>query len=121
MKPDSFNSFIFEKIKADFFAPFFIVDEFNKYEEECLARSGLSGKEFNQRKQVVFSRINFVDLNHFKKLINTAEKFCPDENDIFYFALSLKLNAQIWSNDKTLKNQNEVEVLSTEDIIEVLF
>ena len=34
-----------------------------------------------------------------------------------YFALELKLNWGIWSNDKKLKEQNKVKVYSTEDLL----
>ena len=36
-----------------------------------------------------------------------------------YFALALKLNCGIWSNDKKLKNQDKVKVYSTEDLLKI--
>lgn len=121
MKPDSTNAFLFERVNAVFFAPFFIKEEFNKYEKECLIKSGLSKNEFNERKKIIFSKINFIELNFFKDSIKTAEKFCPDENDVFYFALALKLDAPIWSNDSALNGQDKIKVFSTEEIIELIF
>jgi len=49
-----------------------------------------------------------------------AQRICPDPDDIHYFALALKLNNPIWSNDKKLKEQEEVEVYNTEEIIRVI-
>lgn len=121
IKPDSTNAFFFDNMNADLFAPSFIKDEFNKYEKECLIKSGLSRKEFSERKKTIFSRINFIELNSFNNFTKIAEKFCPDKNDIFYFALALKLDVPIWSNDKNLKNQDKIKVISTEDLLNIFF
>ncbi len=121
MNPNSTNSFLFEKIDSEFFAPHFIIEEFKKYEKECLRKSKLNNIEFQKRKQMIFSKINFIRFENFKDFINFAREFCPDENDIFYFALALKLNLPIWSNDSALKRQDKVKVLSTEEIIELIF
>ncbi len=118
MNPSSTNSFLFANLDAVFFAPFFIIKEFDKYEKDCLKKSKLSKQEFKQRKEIVFSKINFVEFDYFKNLIQTAESFCPDVDDVFYFALALKLNIPLWSNDKKLKEQREVIVLDTRDVIE---
>lgn len=40
--------------------------------------------------------------------------------DSEYFALALKLNCAIWSNDKRLKQQDKIKVYSTEDLVKVL-
>lgn len=122
MNPESMNSFIFHNLyETEFFAPYFIIEEFNKYEKECLRKSKLDKKKFAQRKKEIFSKVNFVKFSDFKKDVKNAEKFCPDENDVFYFALCLKLNLPLWSNDKKLKDQNRVIVLNTEDLIDVVF
>jgi len=41
--------------------------------------------------------------------------------DIDFLALSLKLNIPLWSNDKLLKRQQAVEILTTEEIIKIIF
>ncbi len=121
MNPKSMNSFLFQELtQTDFFAPEFILEEFKKYEKECLKKSRLIPREFNKRKKEVFSRINFVEFSEFKKYVRIAEGFCPNENDVFYFALCLKLNIPLWSNDKLLKSQNKIVVLDTEDIIDLI-
>jgi len=49
-----------------------------------------------------------------------AEKFSPDEKDIMYLALALKLKSAVWSNDKKLKTQDKVKVYSTNDLLGIL-
>ncbi|HMF33413.1 MAG TPA: hypothetical protein VKK79_18455 [Candidatus Lokiarchaeia archaeon] len=43
-----------------------------------------------------------------------------DPHNIQYFALALKAGAILWSNEKRLKNQDKITVLSTSDLIELL-
>lgn len=40
-------------------------------------------------------------------------KISPDKDDVDYFALALKLDIGIWSNDKLLKGQSVVKVFNT--------
>ncbi len=118
----SMNSFIFNNLYgAEIFAPYFIVEEFNKYEKDCLKKSKLNKKDFNQRKKEIFSKINFIQFSEFKRYVKFAQEFCPDENDIFYFAICLKLNLPLWSNDRKLKEQDKVIVLDTRDLIDLMF
>ena len=38
-----------------------------------------------------------------------------------YFALALKLNCGLWSNDKELKKQSKVKILNTNEVYEAVF
>jgi predicted nucleic acid-binding protein len=120
MNPESMNSFIFEYLDLKFFAPVFIIKEFEKYKDNCFKKSGLSRRNFEDRKKEIFSRINFVELSEFRKFVEGAKDFCPDKDDVFYFGLCLKLDLSLWSNDKLLKEQKEVLVLDTRDVIDLL-
>ena len=51
-----------------------------------------------------------------KVTLEEAEKISIDQKDISYVALSLKLNIPIWSNDKDLKKQNKIKIISEEKI-----
>ena len=53
----------------------------------------------------------------FFDFIDGAERISPDPKDTSYFALALKLNCPIWSNDKKLKEQNKIKIYSTEEIV----
>jgi len=43
----------------------------------------------------------------------------PDPDDMAYFALALKLNCAIWSNDKKLKEQDKVKVYNTHELSKI--
>ena len=44
------------------------------------------------------------------------EEITPDLDDMVYFALALKLNCPIWSNDKKLKQQNKIKIYHTHEL-----
>lgn len=121
IKPDSIASKIFSFLNSEFIAPSFIQHEFDKYEEECLKKSKLSKRDFIKRKNEIFSRITFIGTDSYKEFIQEAIKCLIDEDDAPYLALALKVKAPIWSNDKDLKKQDKVTILSTEDLVNVLF
>lgn len=123
MKPDSANSKIFLylelKFKCKFIAPLFLIEEFNKYESECLEKSGLAKKEFRDRKQEIISKIEFIDFVEYNEFLKEAINISPDPDDSPYFALALKTEIPLWSNDAILKKQDKIRVLSTKEIIEI--
>lgn len=123
MKPDSYNSRLFFMLAPgnEFIAPTFVLKEFTKYEKECLRKSGLRKKEFELRKKEIFSLIHFVKKDSFLEFLEKAKRICPDIDDAHYFAVCLKFNCPLWSNDKLLKNQDKVSVLLTNEIVNLLF
>ena len=123
MNPLSANSKIFSILVLNFkiIAPEFIIYEFNKHREECFKKSGLSREEFEERKKEAFEKINFIKTDKFKKHFAHSKEFSPDENDIPYFALAIEEKCAIWSNDRELKNQSQIKVFTTQDLIEALF
>lgn len=97
-----------------------LMRELDKYKSEILKKSDLSEYDFNIFVSLISSEIDFIPYSEIQKYISEAEKISPDPNDTEYFALALKLNCSIWSNDKKLKNQDKVKVYSTEDLVKVL-
>ncbi len=67
--------------------------------------------------RILREKIKIIPNEETEKFISKAKAICPDENDVDYFALALKLNCSVWSNDKALKNQRHIDVISTEGLI----
>tara|TARA_Y100000310_G_scaffold290462_1_gene317674 strand:- start:38 stop:448 length:411 start_codon:yes stop_codon:yes gene_type:complete len=103
--------------KTKLFAPDYIEHEIEKYKEEILTKSELTDPEFHSLLTIVLSNINLAPYETFSKQINKAGEITPDPNDTEYFALALELNCPIWSNDKKLKEQDEVKIYSTDEIL----
>jgi predicted nucleic acid-binding protein len=55
--------------------------------------------------------------SEFSKQTKKAKEICPDPDDTEYFALALQLNCPLWSNDKKLKNQQEIRVINTIELL----
>lgn len=99
------------------FAPEFLFDEFEKYRKLIKDKTKRNDKDFDRLMRILREKINVVPNEETEKFILKAKNICPDENDVDYFALALKLNCSVWSNDKALKNQRQIDVISTEELI----
>ncbi len=79
---------------------------------------------FNENLHLFTPEYIFTELEkHKKELLNKTEKaeeITPDPDDMAYFALALKLNCAIWSNDKKLKPQDKVEVYNTHELDKII-
>jgi len=61
-------------------------------------------------------KITIIPLEELVPYVEEAEKLTPDHDDMAYFALALKLNCAIWSNDKKMKQQDRIEVYNTHEL-----
>jgi len=104
----------------NFYAPEFLFDEFEKYKEEILRKTYRKEGEFLEILDKLKELVTIIPREDYKEKIRAAEEISPDANDFDYFALALKLNCAIWSNDKKLKEQKRVKVYSTEELINLL-
>jgi predicted nucleic acid-binding protein len=117
---DSFNHNILFNGKFRFFAPEYIFIEFEKHKEEILEKTERTTEEFFRLIEILKKRIILIPLEEITNYIKEAEKITPDKDDMAYFALALKLNCGIWSNDKKLKEQDKVKVLNTKEVLDLL-
>lgn len=108
----------FEVLKL--YTPSFCIDELKKYEKIICKKSGLSKQEFSEVLEDMMLFIRNISVSEYKKFLLEAKKFSPDPDDIDIFALSLKLNCPIWSNEKRFKNQSKVKIFSTYDLVKLL-
>lgn len=102
------------------FTPEYLLEEVEKYKEIIIKKSGLDNESFEIAKSLIFSRIKIVPASEFSEFIKEASEICPDENDTEYFALALKFNCPIWTNDKKLKGQDKTKVYSTEEVLDLV-
>lgn len=98
-------------------APEFILTEFIKHEKLILEKTKRTKESFNEIWEILYEIIDIIPESEYINFIKEAEKISPDFNDSPYFALALKLDCAIWSNDKELKKQDLINVYSTEELI----
>jgi len=101
------------------YAPDLILNETLKYKDYIFEKSGKPIYNFDKFLNLLLKYITLFPFSDFREFIDQAEKISPDPDDVSYFALALRLNCPIWSNDKKLKNQDIVKIYSTEDLIKL--
>jgi predicted nucleic acid-binding protein len=100
------------------YAPEFLLGEVTKYAGLLAKKSGNSQKEVESVLADLFENagISVFATPEVRPFKPSAERVCPDKDDVEYFALALKLGCPIWSNDKKLKEQSKVKVYSTKEV-----
>ncbi len=99
------------------YVPDFIFEEFHKHNKEILSKTKRTKEEFNSLFGLMKEAIIVVPKCKYEDVVVKAEEVSPDQDDAPYFALALKLQIPIWSNDKKLKEQKHVRVYSTEELL----
>ena len=98
------------------FTPEYIFTELEKHKEELLKKTERTDEDFFRLLETLKRRIVIVPLEELASYVEEAEKLTPDPDDMAYFALALKLNCAIWSNDKKLKEQDKIKVYNTHEL-----
>lgn len=101
-------------------SPDVILFEIGKHWKELSDKSRLSEKDLKLELHAVRLQLNVFPISTFSNWLREAAKISPDPDDVEYFALALKLNCPIWSEDAFLKKQNKVKVFSTPELLEEL-
>lgn len=105
------------------YTPKAMIREVLDYIDEIAERSGLSRSEVIFFLNTLLEYIIIVDERIYVDKIAEAYEVCKkfDEKDAPFVALALKLGIPIWSNDKDLKEkQNLVSVFTTKEINNLL-
>jgi len=100
------------------YAPEFLLEEFSKHKKTILEKTHREEDEFQRLINVLSRRIIFIPKDEFEKFMPDAREISPDPDDAPYFGLAILVGADIWSNEKRLKDQDEIKVWSTGDLIE---
>lgn len=109
--------FVFQDLEL--YTPQFTLGEIDKYSMEIMKKARISQKEFLDIKKELQLLIVFVPLQKYSSSLEKAITISPDPDDVDFFALALEMNSPIWSNDKKLKEQNTIKIMTTKEIIEL--
>ena len=89
-----------------FYTPRFAINEFFKHKEKIFSLSDLEDDEIIDLLYLLFRNIHIEDEKHISiESLQTAYQLCKniDEKDTIYIALTIDLNAKLWTGDKQLK------------------
>ncbi len=102
------------------YSPEFVLEEFMKYSSLIQKKMRRTQEEFVTIMHQLHQIITIIPEDEYKEQMAKATKLSPDDKDLMYFALALKLKCAIWSNDKELKKQNEVIIFNTLELLNEL-
>ncbi|ODS41774.1 MAG: hypothetical protein A7315_00225 [Candidatus Altiarchaeales archaeon WOR_SM1_79] len=119
-KGGSFDIFLSNSFlkRYEFIAPEFMFFEIGNNFGEIVTRSKLSPEVLGETFKFIKDQIDFMPFEEFNECAKEAEKLSPHPKDIQYFALALKFNCPIWSEENSFKKQNKIRVFSTYDLIQ---
>jgi len=106
--------------EVEMFSPFRLLAELEKNRDEIRGKSGFSLMDFEAFVGILKLRVRFIPLEQFLDKIPEAKELAPHLKDVEYFALALKLDCPIWSNEKAFKKQSVVRAFSTSDLFSFL-
>jgi len=101
-------------------SPEILLFEIGKHWKEICDKSKLSDGDLSEFLSLVREQIKTFPFDKYSDMLGKSKEICPHLKDAEYFALALKLNCPIWSEDKSLKKQSEVKVFNTKELIEKL-
>lgn len=106
--------------KLEIFSPDKITAEMLVHKEEFKQKGNMTEREFHEALELLLENITIIPVEDYGSLKRRALAFCPEghQNDWPFFALALKLNCPLWSNDKALKSQPKVVVYSTTELLD---
>ncbi|MEK6938730.1 MAG: PIN domain-containing protein [Nanoarchaeota archaeon] len=113
------NDLLFSPV-LELIAPEFFEEEFKKYLSVLSTKAGVSEEEVQIAFNLILSRVKILPSEEYQQYGNKASEISPDPKDKEYFAVALTFNCPIWSNDKVLKLQQEVKVLSTKEVLSLV-
>jgi predicted nucleic acid-binding protein len=121
-KSDSSTRKIIIGTSLTLYAPQETFTELIKYTDEICHKSSISRKEFDHIRTRLSSLIKTIPQSTFRKEYDDAKSFLLDiaKEDAPFVGLAMHLGIPLWSNDKALKKQNKVKVLSTADLIKIV-
>ena len=120
---DSTSRKILLNKKFEFYAPDYLLFEIQKHKKLILKKSKLPKSKFQIIFDLLIERINIVPKSEIQDFIKEANEIIGniDIDDVPFIALALAIpNNGIWSDDKHLKKQNTVNILSTKDFINLI-
>ncbi len=117
---EAYTSHILFNNNLEMFIPNYVFLEFEEHKEELFRKTKREKEDVLRLLDLIKRKFTIVPDKDLFDFARKAEEISPDEGDIHYFALALKLNCPIWTNDKKLKQQDRIKIYHTHEIAELL-
>ncbi len=102
-------------------APVFILEELNKYLDHISKKLDVSKESIRKLLAEFFDAvpIQVISQDQYSSYLKSAQQISPDFKDAPYLALAMFLECAVWSQDRALKNQTQVKVYSTTELLQL--
>jgi|SRR3989344_1936343 len=110
---------LFSSLRLEFISPEFIEKELDKYFPELVAKAKRPELDVRTALEILLAQIRILPYEEYEHCMKEANRVSPDPKDAEYFAVALAFDCPLWSNDKRLKKQSVVRVLSTSELLEL--
>ncbi|MBN1169670.1 PIN domain-containing protein [Candidatus Micrarchaeota archaeon] len=104
----------------ELFVPEHSLVEIHRNKKELQKKMGVTDEEFELALNLILSHVTVITRKHYVKFKGKAKKISPDFKDFPFFALALAKKIPLWTNEVRLKQQKEVIVYNTKDIVRLL-
>jgi len=104
-----------ESLGLQLFSSAYVLDELGNNMQKLIKYSKLSLAEISPIIEELKEFISIFPSSEYKEFESRARQLVHDK-DIPFFALALKLNCAIWSNEPGFKRQSSIEIFNTEDL-----
>lgn len=105
------------------FLPEFCFFEMKNHLPEIIKKSGIPKQNISRIIDLLLRYVRIIPMRSLVKYEKEASRIISsiDDKDKQFIAAALSLNnSAIWSNDKALKKQSKIKILSTEEIITLM-
>ncbi len=103
-----------DKIKP--VSPDWLLFEIGKHWKEICNKSKFPKEDLELSFSLVRGRVNTFSLDKYSDKLTEAKEVSPHIKDNEFFALALKLNCTIWSDEAAFKGQDKVAVFNSEEL-----
>lgn len=116
---DSLTRKIIAYYNGQFLIPSFVFDEMVNHKDELYQKSRLNKEEFEEVLLLLLKKIKLIPTEQISQKLAEARQILQniDPKDEVFIACALAYPGSIlWSEDKKLKDQNEIRILKTSEI-----
>ena len=103
-----------------FFVPEYGLQELSNIKGLISEYAGISKDQIDFSFEELKKHLEIIPSEAFKSFENEALKLTPHNKDIPFFALALKLDCAIWSNELAFKKQKKIKIFNTKELIKEL-
>jgi predicted nucleic acid-binding protein len=102
--------------KTELFSPYYSLEELHEKKGKIINCFSLTEAQYAIIIKLLETVVKYIRVDEYSKCLPEAMELCPDPDDVDFFALALKLDCPLWSEDRLLKNQSKIKVYSTQEL-----